>query len=146
MGFLSFFLFVSFLLLSLIISCLFLVASSLLLFSLVQKLTSDEETQSKERQAIRVKTEEVRSALEQVKSRDGLHAALMKAASSKKLSGIKGKLGELGVIDEKYDVAISTGKLEREKDCEAVCICVLVLSPHSLCLLILLSPPLIFFL
>ena len=41
-------------------------------------------------------------------SQTAIHAALLEGSRSKILTGFCGKLGDLGSIDAKYDVAVST--------------------------------------
>ncbi|KAK2144822.1 hypothetical protein LSH36_727g01027 [Paralvinella palmiformis] len=57
---------------------------------------------------MRVKVEDVRSSLQQSQSRGSVLEALMELKKSGGLTGIYGRLGDLGAIDTKYDVAIST--------------------------------------
>jgi len=52
--------------------------------------------------------EEQRRSQESTKSRNALLSALMEAQSNGKLTGILGRLGDLGTIAEEYDVAITT--------------------------------------
>nr|XP_006820054.1 PREDICTED: structural maintenance of chromosomes protein 4-like [Saccoglossus kowalevskii] len=56
----------------------------------------------------RVKVEETRSSLQSARSRGKVVDALMSQKKSGNIPGISGRLGDLGAIDEKYDVAIST--------------------------------------
>lgn len=57
---------------------------------------------------MRVKVEEARSSLQQSQSRGSVLEALMQLKKNGSLPGIYGRLGDLGAIDAKYDVAIST--------------------------------------
>eukprot|EP00897_Mesotaenium_endlicherianum_P001579 jgi/Mesen1/1449/ME000132S00395 len=59
-------------------------------------------------QAARSKLTEVRDALNSEKTQNSIAQALMAAKASGALPGIYGRLGDLGAIDAKYDVAIST--------------------------------------
>ncbi|KAJ8280337.1 hypothetical protein GJAV_G00053360 [Gymnothorax javanicus] len=57
---------------------------------------------------MRQKVEEAKSALSSNRSRGKVLDALMAQKRSGKIPGILGRLGDLGAIDEKYDVAISS--------------------------------------
>lgn len=63
---------------------------------------------------MRQKVEEAKSSLSSNRSRGKVLDALMQQKRSGKIPGIIGRLGELGAIDEKYDVAISSscGRLD----------------------------------
>ena len=56
----------------------------------------------------RVSYEEGKVNLEQIKSQSGVLTGLMRAQKNGILSGVYGRLGDLGTIEDKYDVAIST--------------------------------------
>lgn len=56
----------------------------------------------------RVKLEESRSAMHSSRSRGRVMDAIMEQKRNGNIDGIFGRLGDLGGIDEKYDVAIST--------------------------------------
>ncbi|XP_070539333.1 structural maintenance of chromosomes protein 4-like [Ptychodera flava] len=56
----------------------------------------------------RVKVEEARSSMQAASSRGAVLEAIMGWKRSGKIPGIFGRMGDLGAIDEKYDVAIST--------------------------------------
>lgn len=56
----------------------------------------------------RQKADEARSSLASTQSRGTVLAALMRMKESGRIDGFQGRLGNLGTIDEKYDVAIST--------------------------------------
>lgn len=58
-------------------------------------------------QASRGRAEELRRAAREEKSQSGLLAALMQAKAKGSIPGIHGRLGDLGAIDAKYDVAVS---------------------------------------
>lgn len=58
-------------------------------------------------QGARSKAEELRRSAHEEKSQSGLLAALMHAKSKGHIPGIHGRLGDLGAIDAKYDVAVS---------------------------------------
>lgn len=57
---------------------------------------------------LRSSYEETRSAQAATKSRGRVHDALMQQKRTGAISGIMGRLGDLGAIDKKYDVAVST--------------------------------------
>lgn len=56
----------------------------------------------------RQKAEEARSNLSQNQNRGDVLTALMRMKETGRIDGFHGRLGNLGTIDEKYDVAIST--------------------------------------
>ena len=56
----------------------------------------------------RHKVEESRTSLQSTRGKNQLIEALMSLKRAGKLPGVYGRLGDLGAIDEKYDVAIST--------------------------------------
>ncbi|XP_071494646.1 structural maintenance of chromosomes protein 4-like [Diadema antillarum] len=55
-----------------------------------------------------VKVQDARSSMQSAKDRGTLISALMEQKRLGKIEGIHGRLGDLGAIDDKYDVAIST--------------------------------------
>nr|XP_057935119.1 structural maintenance of chromosomes protein 4 [Doryrhamphus excisus] len=57
---------------------------------------------------MRQKVDEAKSSLSSKRSRGKVLDALMQQTRSGKIPGILGRLGDLGAIDEKYDVAISS--------------------------------------
>ncbi|RKP07022.1 RecF/RecN/SMC [Thamnocephalis sphaerospora] len=57
---------------------------------------------------LRQQTEEARAALRSTQSRGTIIDSLMRLRDSGRLRGIYGRLGSLGAIDPRYDVAIST--------------------------------------
>ncbi|GME74602.1 unnamed protein product [[Candida] boidinii] len=57
----------------------------------------------------RSKAEEAKTRVSNEKSRNRVLAALTRLSQSGRLEGFYGRLGDLGVIDDKYDIAISTG-------------------------------------
>ncbi|KAH7671753.1 Structural maintenance of chromosomes protein [Dioscorea alata] len=59
-------------------------------------------------QAARQKVVEFKSMMESEKSQGAVLKAILQAKESKEIDGIYGRLGDLGAIDAKYDVAIST--------------------------------------
>lgn len=56
----------------------------------------------------RQKADEARSSLSQTQNRGNVLTALMRMKESGRIDGFHGRLGNLGAIDETYDVAIST--------------------------------------
>ncbi|KEY73821.1 hypothetical protein S7711_03119 [Stachybotrys chartarum IBT 7711] len=56
----------------------------------------------------RMKADEARSSLASTQTRGNVLAALMRMRDSGRIDGFHGRLGNLGSIDPKYDVAIST--------------------------------------
>lgn len=58
-------------------------------------------------QAARGRAEELRHTAREEQSQSGLLAALMQAKSKGQIPGIQGRLGDLGAIDAKYDIAVS---------------------------------------
>ncbi|KAI1441404.1 nuclear condensin complex subunit Smc4 [Annulohypoxylon stygium] len=56
----------------------------------------------------RQKADEARSNLSQNQNRGNVLTALMRMRESGRIDGFHGRLGNLGIIDEKYDIAIST--------------------------------------
>ncbi|XP_054714087.1 structural maintenance of chromosomes protein 4-like [Uloborus diversus] len=63
---------------------------------------------AEELKAKRIKLDFAKSALNASKSRSAIVQAFMEQKSKGKLTGVFGRLGDLGAIPEKYDVAIST--------------------------------------
>ncbi|GAB0134779.1 hypothetical protein EsDP_00003136 [Epichloe bromicola] len=56
----------------------------------------------------RQKADEARSSLASTQARGNVLAALMRMKESGRIDGFHGRLGNLGTIDQKYDVAVST--------------------------------------
>lgn len=56
----------------------------------------------------RQKADEARSSLSQTQNRGNVLTALMRMRDTGRIDGFHGRLGNLGMIDSKYDVAIST--------------------------------------
>uniref|UniRef100_A0A3Q3BNK9 Structural maintenance of chromosomes protein n=1 Tax=Kryptolebias marmoratus TaxID=37003 RepID=A0A3Q3BNK9_KRYMA len=74
----------------------------------LEKLTKvDTETKEIVRE-LRQKVDEAKSSLSSNRSRGKVLGALMQLKKSGRIPGIYGRLGDLGAIDEKYDVAISS--------------------------------------
>ncbi|KMZ71392.1 Structural maintenance of chromosomes protein [Zostera marina] len=59
-------------------------------------------------QAARQKVAELLSVMESEKSQGSVLKAILQAKESKEIDGIYGRLGDLGAIDAKYDISIST--------------------------------------
>ncbi|WOL08544.1 structural maintenance of chromosomes protein 4 [Canna indica] len=59
-------------------------------------------------QSARQKLTEMMSTLESEQNRGSVLKAILQAKDSKEIEGIYGRLGDLGAIDAKYDIAIST--------------------------------------
>uniref|UniRef100_A0A8D0A5X9 Structural maintenance of chromosomes protein n=1 Tax=Sander lucioperca TaxID=283035 RepID=A0A8D0A5X9_SANLU len=75
--------------------------------ALEQLMKMDNETREVVRE-IRQKVDEAKSSLSSNRSRGRVLDALMQQKKSGRIPGIFGRLGDLGAIDEKYDVAISS--------------------------------------
>lgn len=58
--------------------------------------------------AARLKTQDAASTLVQAQNKNQVLANLYRLSKSGRITGFHGRLGDLGVIDDKYDVAIST--------------------------------------
>ncbi|KAJ7381328.1 Structural maintenance of chromosomes protein 4 [Desmophyllum pertusum] len=74
----------------------------------LKKAVEGEKKASDELRSIRTKVEEARSSLQASHSRGRVLEAIMQQKASGKIQGVHGRLGDLGAIDDKYDVAIST--------------------------------------
>ncbi|XP_020239065.1 structural maintenance of chromosomes protein 4 [Cajanus cajan] len=59
-------------------------------------------------QSARQKVAELKSVLDSEKSQGSVLKAILKAKETRQIEGIYGRMGDLGAIDAKYDVAIST--------------------------------------
>jgi structural maintenance of chromosome 4 len=59
-------------------------------------------------QNLQIKISEYKNAAQEKSQRSNILEALLKAQQEGRLSGIYGRLGDLGVIDAKYDIAITT--------------------------------------
>lgn len=75
--------------------------------ALEQLMKTDNETREVVRE-MRQKVDEAKSSLSSNRSRGRVLDALMQQKKSGRIPGIFGRLGDLGAIDEKYDVAISS--------------------------------------
>lgn len=74
----------------------------------VSQVTSQMEQVTKEVAQARSKAEEAKSEFEQEHFRGRLITAVNAEAKAGRLSGVYGRLGDLGSINKKYDVAVST--------------------------------------
>jgi structural maintenance of chromosome 4 len=62
-----------------------------------------------ELQDIRGKVDDAKNRVSNVESQNKVLSALTRLKETGRITGFYGKLGDLGVIDDKYDVAVSTG-------------------------------------
>jgi structural maintenance of chromosome 4 len=74
----------------------------------METLNKNYETTSKKVNSLRADVEETRSKQSAIKQGGRVLESLMKQKSTGVIKGIYGRLGDLGAIDKKYDVAIST--------------------------------------
>lgn len=74
----------------------------------LQKLAQDEPKIRAQVSNARQKADEARSSLSQTQTQGNVLAALMRMRESGRIDGFHGRLGNLGTIDQRYDVAIST--------------------------------------
>ncbi|NXX18903.1 SMC4 protein, partial [Podargus strigoides] len=74
----------------------------------LEKLKREESSAKNLVQNLRKKVEEAKSSLAQSRSRGKVLEALLQQKKSGSIRGLYGRLGDLGAIDEKYDVAISS--------------------------------------
>ncbi|XP_076244939.1 structural maintenance of chromosomes 4-like protein gluon [Calliopsis andreniformis] len=74
----------------------------------LEKVKSDEIETTAKLKRMRISFEEQKSAMQANKSRNKILDSLMREKREGRISGIFGRLGDLGAIDSKYDVAIST--------------------------------------
>ncbi|KAG1714925.1 Structural maintenance of chromosomes protein 4 [Nymphon striatum] len=73
-----------------------------------QSVLKEETAIAEELRRNRVKVEEAKSAMHSSANKGKVISALMEQKHSGKLPGVFGRLGDLGAIDDKYDIAIST--------------------------------------
>ncbi|KAL5203523.1 hypothetical protein ABZP36_014475 [Zizania latifolia] len=73
-----------------------------------QGCVEQEESLIPREQAARQKVAEIKSTRHSEKNQGTVLKAILQAKESKEIEGIYGRLGDLGAIDAKYDVAIST--------------------------------------
>jgi structural maintenance of chromosome 4 len=74
----------------------------------MHKLAQEEPKLRSQLSNARQKAEEARSSLSATQTQGNVLTALMRMKESGRIDGFHGRLGNLGTIDEKYDVAIST--------------------------------------
>ncbi|ROT38416.1 RecF/RecN/SMC protein [Sodiomyces alkalinus F11] len=74
----------------------------------LQELAQDEPRVRAKVSNARQRADEARSSLAQTQTQNKVLTALLRMEESGRIDGFHGRLGNLGVIDEKYDVAIST--------------------------------------
>jgi len=74
----------------------------------LQKLAQDEPKFRSQLSNARQKADEARSSLSATQTQGNVLTALMRMKESGRIDGFHGRLGNLGAIDQKYDVAIST--------------------------------------
>ncbi|EFA80589.1 structural maintenance of chromosome protein [Heterostelium album PN500] len=74
----------------------------------LKQVKQQEEQVYSQLQQKRISTEEIRSQLTESNSRNTVLDRLMRLKETGQIPGIHGRLGDLGAIDKKYDVAIST--------------------------------------
>ncbi|KAL0090798.1 hypothetical protein J3Q64DRAFT_1631009 [Phycomyces blakesleeanus] len=83
---------------------------------LAEKISSGEkavlgtnETECREKLSLaRQKADEAKGSMQQSRNRGNVINSLLRMRDSGRIKGIHGRLGNLGVIDDKYDIAIST--------------------------------------
>ncbi|KAL1408278.1 Structural maintenance of chromosomes protein 4 [Vanrija albida] len=76
--------------------------------SRLQTLTSQFEELRSKASSARQKVDEAKASLAADKSENAVLASLNKLKAQGRIKGFHGRLGDLGVIDEKYDVAVTT--------------------------------------
>ncbi|ERS98896.1 hypothetical protein HMPREF1624_04088 [Sporothrix schenckii ATCC 58251] len=74
----------------------------------LESLAQQEPTMRAQLSNARQKADEARSSLSQTQTQGNVLTALMRMKESGRIEGFHGRLGNLGTIDQKYDVAIST--------------------------------------
>lgn len=72
------------------------------------KANADLETKYKTTQNLLAKLSEIKSSNQERTQKNNILDSLLKAQQEGKLGGIYGRLGDLGVIDSKYDIAVTT--------------------------------------
>jgi structural maintenance of chromosome 4 len=76
--------------------------------SKMEGLTQKEPTLRSKLSGARAKADEARASLSSAQTQGNVLAGLMRLKESGRIDGFHGRLGNLGTIDQKYDVAIST--------------------------------------
>ena len=81
----------------------------------VSKKKSEKDQLEQEVRSLRVKENEAKNKMNNTKSRNKVQSALLDAKRKGRLTGIIGRLGDLGTIPPTYDVAVSTacGRLDQ---------------------------------
>ena len=74
----------------------------------IQQVSRDADQANGRLHQLRMEYEEKRSAQQATKSHGQVHDALMQQKRNGNIPGIIGRLGDLGGIDKKYDIAVST--------------------------------------
>ncbi|UZJ52199.1 hypothetical protein CBS101457_001519 [Exobasidium rhododendri] len=74
----------------------------------IKEMEQQEEALRGKATASRVKCEDAKSAMQSNRSRGDVLSSLTRQADLGMIKGFHGRLGSLGIIDDKYDVAIST--------------------------------------
>ncbi|KAH7393955.1 RecF/RecN/SMC [Phaeosphaeria sp. MPI-PUGE-AT-0046c] len=74
----------------------------------IEELARSEPALRSKLNGAQAKADEARASLSSAKSQSDVLAGLMRLKESGRIDGFYGRLGNLGTIDEKYDVAIST--------------------------------------
>ena len=76
--------------------------------SSLQKLSKEESQRRSQLSGARQKADEARASLSNSQAQGNVLKGLMRLKESGRIEGFHGRLGNLGAIDQKYDVAIST--------------------------------------
>jgi structural maintenance of chromosome 4 len=76
--------------------------------TMVEDLTQKEPALRSKLSGARAKADEARASLSSAQTQGNVLAGLMRLKESGRIDGFHGRLGNLGTIDQKYDVAIST--------------------------------------
>jgi structural maintenance of chromosome 4 len=74
----------------------------------IEDLTQKEPSLRSKLSGARAKADEARASLSSAQTQGNVLAGLMRLKESGRINGFHGRLGNLGTIDQKYDVAIST--------------------------------------
>ena len=74
----------------------------------IQSLTNSINSSEQESRHLKNQEKEMSGAQNDIRQRSRILSAMQEAQQSGKLSGICGRLGDLGSIDAKYDVAVSS--------------------------------------
>ncbi|KAI5855413.1 nuclear condensin complex subunit Smc4 [Tricharina praecox] len=74
----------------------------------IEKMARKEPQLKANLSAVRVKADEARSSMSSAQSQSKVLTGLMRLSESGRIDGFHGRLGNLGTIDPKYDIAVST--------------------------------------